>query len=238
MCFREALFLAEAGLGYEEAFPYTLGRIHEANPQASAVPLFRNRVSIAAPGEGAEMPRRKPFMRAEGAETGGLGRSEARGASCLFVFCDLRCRCRFALWKQRQNRHRTVNDEVLLLGVVKHQPIQTNNRTVRTSTTYLKASISLSPLRDLHLPCTPSYSQVATSKSPSAITRVSKFSVPRCLGVDVSQASVSPERHTPIFKQVSHMRRLLYQPRYGASLVSVMIEMCVCVCVGEWWWQS
>jgi hypothetical protein len=114
MCFREPLFSAEAGLGYEEAFLYTLGRIHEANPQASAVPSFQNRVSIAAPGGGTEVPRRKTSMRAEGAETGGLGRSEARDASCLFVFCDLRCRCRFALQKQHQNRHQTVNEFLLL----------------------------------------------------------------------------------------------------------------------------
>jgi len=225
MCFSEVLFLAKAGLGYEKAFPYTLGCIHEANPQASAVPSFWNRVSIAARGEDTEVPRHKPSMRAEDAETGGLRRSEARDASCLFVFCDLRCRCRFALQKQHQNRHRTVNDEVLLLRMAKRQPIQTNNRAVRISPTHLKASISLSPLHDLHLPCTPSYSQVTTSKSPSAILRVSKFSVPRCLGVDVSQTSVSSERHTPIFKQVSHMRRLLYQPRCGASLVSVRVEM-------------
>jgi hypothetical protein len=224
MCFRQALFLARAVLGYEEVFPYTLGRNYEANPQASAVPSFRNRVSIAARGEDTEEPRRKPSMRAEGAETGGLGRSEARDASCLFVFYDLRCRCRFALQKQHQNRHRTVNDDI---GCWRWMILtSTNNRVVRTSTMHLKASISPSPLHDLHLPCTPSYSQVATSKSPSAILRVSKFSVLRCLGVDVSQASVSPE----IFKQVPHMRRLLYQPRCGASLVSVRVEMCVGDC--------
>jgi hypothetical protein len=58
------------GLATRKRFPTRLARCNKANPQASTVPTFWNRVSITAPGEEAEVAKAQTFnARCERAET-------------------------------------------------------------------------------------------------------------------------------------------------------------------------